>query len=89
MNAQQEKKRRRASEWNYLCLLSWVLAVIAPFLPTVLRGSWAQTHGMYIVLGPPIAWAITVTLTIILHGTPGLWLLAGAPFALFWLYLRL
>ena len=89
MNFEQESRRSRISEWNWLCLSSLGLAVAAPFLPVVVYGSWAETHGMYVVLGPPAAWTIIVTVTIIRHGARGLWLLTGAPFALFWLYFRL
>ena len=39
-----------------------------------------------IFFGWPTAWMSIVIVTLIRHGARGLWLLLGAPFALFWFW---
>jgi len=75
--------------WASLFALSIVLALAAPVLlgiSPVTRAS--EIYGVFIVFGPPTAWAIIVIVCIVRYGARGLWLLIGAPFALFWFYFR-
>jgi hypothetical protein len=73
-----------------LFALSVVLALASPvllFISPATRVS--EIYGIFIVFGPPTAWAIVVIVCVVRYGARGLWLLIGAPFALFWFYFRL
>jgi hypothetical protein len=79
--------------WASLFALSIVLALASPILlrisPVIsLVTPVSEIYGVFIVFGPPTAWAIIVIVCIVRYGARGLWLLIGAPFALFWFYFR-
>lgn len=78
-----------SAKWNWLFLSSLVVGVAVCSSPYILRGPWADAHGKFIFFGWPTAWMSIVIVTLIRHGARGLWLLLGAPFALFWFWFPL
>jgi len=90
MNSRQESSQvPKTDAWGRLFALSILLAIVSPvlvFLSPVTPVS--EIYGIYIVFGPPTAWATVVIVCVVRYGARGLWLLIGAPFALFWFYFR-
>ena len=79
----------KTDAWGRLFALSILLAIVSPvlvFLSPVTPVS--EIYGIFIVFGPR-AWATVVIVCVVRYGARGLWLLIGAPFALFWFYFRL
>ena len=76
--------------WQRLFAFSLVLALASCTVPAVFNGAgrlWSEILGVFIIFALPLAWTIIVVVAIIRHKTLGLWLLIGAPFALFWVTL--
>ena len=66
-----------------LLIISIVVAVASAMQPVFFR--WPDsTSAMHLrIYGPVAIWLVLLVVTLVLHGKRGLWVLVGAPFALF------
>ena len=83
----------RGPRLSHLLIVSLVIAIFSFAINESLGIHWwyLRSNHMYVeltlrVIAPAVAWLLLAGLGLVLHHMRGLWLLAGAPLALYWPY---